>query len=146
MFEINHFVEIKGSLEEVYAALSTIDGLKRWWTAETSGRAEPGGVVRFDFGPGSFNEMQVTELATNARVRWVCVGHPDEWLGTEFTFALTEAPGLVRVRFTQAKWQAATDFHAYCSTKWATFLLSLKEAVETGVGRPYPHDLQISHG
>jgi hypothetical protein len=28
--------------------------------------------------------------------------------------------------------------------KWATFLLSLRESLENGIGRPYPHDLQIT--
>ena len=28
--------------------------------------------------------------------------------------------------------------------KWATFLLSLHDYVETGAGRPYPSDLQIA--
>ncbi len=27
--------------------------------------------------------------------------------------------------------------------KWATFLLSLKDYVETGRGRPFPNDLKI---
>jgi hypothetical protein len=29
--------------------------------------------------------------------------------------------------------------------KWATFLLSLKELVETGHGKPSPHDLKIDN-
>jgi hypothetical protein len=32
----------------------------------------------------------------------------------------------------------------HCSTKWATFLVSLKQHVETGTGAPEPHDLWIS--
>jgi hypothetical protein len=31
------------------------------------------------------------------------------------------------------------------STKWATFLLSLRDLVETGTGRPSPNDLTISN-
>jgi hypothetical protein len=29
--------------------------------------------------------------------------------------------------------------------KWATFLLSLKNLLETGKGRPAPNDLQINY-
>jgi hypothetical protein len=32
----------------------------------------------------------------------------------------------------------------HCSTKWATYLLSLKQLVETGTGAPDPIDVQIS--
>ena len=34
---------------------------------------------------------------------------------------------------------------AHCSTKWATFLLSLRDLVETGQGQPSPDDLKISN-
>jgi hypothetical protein len=34
---------------------------------------------------------------------------------------------------------------SHCSTKWATFLMSLKAFVETGTGAPHPHDVQISN-
>jgi hypothetical protein len=32
----------------------------------------------------------------------------------------------------------------HCSTKWATFLLSLKDYVEQGEGRPEPRDTKIA--
>ena len=34
---------------------------------------------------------------------------------------------------------------AHCSCKWAVFLLSLKDALETGKGRPFPDDIHIDH-
>ena len=33
----------------------------------------------------------------------------------------------------------------HCSTKWATFLMSLKSLVETGTGAPSPHDVHIAY-
>ena len=33
----------------------------------------------------------------------------------------------------------------HCSTKWAAYLMSLKELVETGQGAPAPNDVQISN-
>ena len=32
----------------------------------------------------------------------------------------------------------------HCSTKWASFLIGLKQDVETGDGRPYPDDVKLS--
>ena len=32
----------------------------------------------------------------------------------------------------------------HCSTKWASYLIGLKQDVETGDGRPFPHDLRLS--
>jgi hypothetical protein len=34
----------------------------------------------------------------------------------------------------------------HCSTKWATFLLSLKDLVERSEGRPEPRDTKIAAG
>jgi hypothetical protein len=34
----------------------------------------------------------------------------------------------------------------HCSTKWATFLLSLKQLLETGKGRPAPDEVKIYVG
>jgi hypothetical protein len=33
----------------------------------------------------------------------------------------------------------------HCSTKWGTFLMSLKQMIETGVGEPAPNDVQVSN-
>jgi len=45
-----------------------------------------------------------------------------------------------------AKWRSPVDFMHHCSTKWATFLLSLRELLEHGSGRTAPHDLKIHAG
>jgi hypothetical protein len=34
---------------------------------------------------------------------------------------------------------------SHCSTKWAIFLMSLKQLIETGKGAPYPNDVQVSN-
>ena len=34
---------------------------------------------------------------------------------------------------------------AHCSMKWAAFLLSLRDWVETGAGQPSPDDLKIDN-
>ncbi len=36
------------------------------------------------------------------------------------------------------------EFMHHCSTKWATFLMSLKSLVETGAGQPAPYDIKVS--
>ena len=32
----------------------------------------------------------------------------------------------------------------HCSTKWATYLMSLKSLVETGTGAPAPRDVHVA--
>ena len=47
--------------------------------------------------------------------------------------------------FGHRNWREAVEFMAHCSMKWATFLLSLRELVETGRGKPSPDDLKIDN-
>ena len=48
MPEILHRVGIKSSsLDDVYNALTTIDGLSAWWTTSTQGESKVGGMLQF---------------------------------------------------------------------------------------------------
>jgi len=48
------------------------------------------------------------------------------------------------ILFRHLGWAEPVEFMHHCSTKWATFLLSLKTLLETGQGVPAPDDLVIS--
>ncbi|MBV1704956.1 MAG: SRPBCC domain-containing protein [Hyphomicrobiales bacterium] len=146
--DIVHRVGIKAKVEGAYAALSTIEGLAGWWTTDTSGRSEPGGRIRFRFHDGEGGElggadMEVRELARNEKVFWQVAEGPAEWVGTEIEFALSQAGEYAIVLFEHRGWREWSEFTSHCSTKWATFLLSLRDFVETGKGRPNPDDLLI---
>jgi transposase-like protein len=41
-------------------------------------------------------------------------------------------------------WKEPVEFMHHCSTKWATYLMSLKSLVETGEGRPSPRDVHVA--
>ena len=147
MAEINHFIGIRAPISKVFAALTTTDNLAKWWTIDAHGDpGKKGGVIEFRFN-GHGPNMEVVDIAADTRVEWKCIKHAAnaaEWVGTHLSFDLAEKDGMVSVRFGHSGWKEASSFHAFCSMKWATFLLSLREALETGVGRPWPHDLQIS--
>jgi uncharacterized protein YndB with AHSA1/START domain len=130
--------------EQVYDALTTIDGLARWWTTDTTGDPGAGGTIAFRFLPGGF-DMRVDELVAGKLVRWTVVDGPEEWLGTEISFELRTEDGYTIVLFEHRGWREPVEFLSHCSTKWAAFLLSLKQYVETGVGSPAPGDVQISN-
>lgn len=48
-----------------------------------------------------------------------------------------------KIHFRHQDWKRESEFTAHCSMKWATFLLSLKNLIEVGEGRPAPDDLKI---
>jgi uncharacterized protein YndB with AHSA1/START domain len=143
MASINHKVGIAGSIKEIYSALTTDQGLSRWWTSTTSGAGDVGSIISFRFDTVVV-EFEVIELKENTVVGWRHHGEmPDEWSGTIVSFELRQQHNQVIVMFEHGNWQGSADFMAHCSMKWAVFMLSLKLAIETGNGRPYPDDIQI---
>jgi uncharacterized protein YndB with AHSA1/START domain len=145
MADIIHRVGIKGAVSEIYNALTTDDGLSRWWTTDTSGAGDVGSIIQFRFGGGG-PDFEVVELQTDALVRWKHSGNmPEAWIGTVVSFQMKSEGGQIFVNFAHSNWQEPSDFMAHCSTKWAVFLLSLKHFIETGKGQPFPDDVQIDH-
>jgi uncharacterized protein YndB with AHSA1/START domain len=49
MPDILHKVGIKSSPDALYDALTMIEGLSAWWTSDTRGNSEAGGLLRFGF-------------------------------------------------------------------------------------------------
>jgi uncharacterized protein YndB with AHSA1/START domain len=145
MADILHRIGVRGSSpDDVYAALTTLEGLSGWWARDTTGKpGDVGGVIRFRFAPGGF-DMQVVELQPGRKVVWEVVEGPAEWLGTRVDFELSQAGDFAIAVFAHRGWAEPVEFMHHCSTKWATYLLSLKQLIETGAGAPDPVDLQIS--
>lgn len=144
MADILHRVGIKSSLDEVYDALTTVDGLSGWWTSDTQGESEVGGVLRFRFSAGGF-DMKVLELEPAKRVRWQVVDGPEEWLDTKINWELKQEDDYTIILFAHQGWREPVEFMHHCSTKWAVFLMSLKSMLETGEGAPEPHDVKIDN-
>jgi uncharacterized protein YndB with AHSA1/START domain len=145
--DILHKVGIKSaSLDEVYEALTTKDGLEGWWTNDTQGDGKVGGVLQFHFqlkvGAGAI-DMKVLELQPARSVLWQVVAGPEEWIGTKVSWELRQEGDWIIVLFKHQGWKEAVEFMHHCSTKWAVFLLSLKALLETGKGAPNPNDFKL---
>lgn len=150
MVDILHRVGIKAPLDEVYKALATRAGLARWWTSNTQGDSKVGGTLKFRFSSdgkeiGGF-DMKVLELQPGKRVLWQVLEGPGEWIGTKISFAIRQEGDYSVVLFKHQGWKEAVEFMHHCSTKWAVYLLSLKDWIERGVGHPHPYDVKIHPG
>ena len=149
MVDILHRVGIKSSVDKVYRALATLDGLANWWTTNAQGASTVGGVLQFRFSAdgreiGGF-DIRVLELHPDTHVRWQVVDGPPEWIGTHIDFELTQDGEYCIVLFKHLGWKEPVEFMHHCSTKWAIFLMSLKSLVETGKGSPSPDDIRIGN-
>ena len=142
MPDIRHRVGIAATAAKVHEAIASTEGLSRWWIVGTTGDPKVGGVLHFRPDGGGF-DMKVVESKAGEIVKWKCVGGPPEWIGTDVTFRLRSEDGQVFVLFTHANWKEPVEFMHHCSTKWATFLLSLKNWIERAEGRPFPYDVKI---
>lgn len=145
MYAIIHRVGINASAETIYKALTTDKGLSKWWTNDVYGAGDVGSIIQFRFN-GDGPDFKVTELIEHKLVRWQHKGDiPDAWRATEICFELHVESAQTFVSFSHYNWQKSSDFMAHCNTKWAVFLLSLKDVAEGGQGQAFPRDIQIDH-
>jgi uncharacterized protein YndB with AHSA1/START domain len=145
MVDILHRVGATTPPDKVFDALTTLDGLAAWWTTDTTGDAAPGGTIKFRFGEAGGFDMKVVDQRLNERLEWEVTDGPEEWIGTHVSFDLKQQDGYTIVLFKHAGWREPVEFMAHCSTRWATYLLSLKQLAETGAGDPHPKEISISN-
>lgn len=150
MVDIIHRIGIKSTASQVYDALSTIKGLSHWWTEEVEGDESVGGKIMFRFRSETGEikgqmVMEVKKLDPEKEVRWRCIEGPEEWIGTDITFEFSQQGDQIIIIFGHRNWREAIEFTAHCSMKWAVFLLSLRDYVERGKGKPSPYDLKIDN-
>jgi uncharacterized protein YndB with AHSA1/START domain len=149
MIDIIHRIGIRAPVEEVYQAVASLEGVAGWWTRETSGEAGVGGsftvVFREDTVEKGRMDLEVLELSPPKAVVWHVTAGPPEWIGTDVTFSFSREGEFTIVQFGHRNWSEPVEFTAHCSMKWATFLLSLRDLVEKGVGSPSPDDLKIDN-
>lgn len=143
MADIYHQVGVKADITDVYKAITTLEGLSNWWTP-TTGDVDKGGTLIFHFNEHTV-EMKILTLDTDKKVVWQCVVHEGEWKDTILTFDLVDTDEQVFINFSHTGWAEQTELCSHCSTKWAVFMLSLKNYLETGKGQPFPDDIHVNH-
>ena len=92
MEKIYHYLIIKAPVSNVFEAITTINGLKSWWTTDTSGNPLVHGEIRFGFGSG-YDLMTVIASEKNKLVTWEVIqsSFPQgvEWIDTQILFELS---------------------------------------------------------
>lgn len=137
MFDITHICHIQATQESVFEALSTLEGIRKWWTLETEGDPKLEGILNFKFGGKYENRMLVTANKRDSLIEWLVVESVPEWLGTKIRFELDTKEGRTRIRFSHTGYKSQDDFFAQCSFSWVKYLISIRNLVEHGKGNPY---------
>jgi uncharacterized protein YndB with AHSA1/START domain len=145
---INHQVGIKAPPEAIYQHLTETGKLALWWTIDTRGSGvKVGDMLEFWFPSGFCQKFNVTELKPGKRVAWKAPRGQgsDEWEDTEVSFDLSTDDKQTFIQFRHTGWRESTNFQGHCSMRWAVFLLSLRDVMERGKGRPTPYDLEVHY-
>ncbi|PRY44608.1 DUF899 family protein [Umezawaea tangerina] len=127
---------------EVFDAVLDVRG---WWSEDVEGRtAEVGDEFTCRAGEPHRRRIRVTEVVPDRRVVWSVlddhVGSTEDrtgWTGTTIAFDIAERDGRTEVRFAHEGLPAEHECHGTCCAAWGFHIgTSLRELVETGVGRP----------
>ncbi len=146
MPKVKHRVGIVGDINKIYRALYEPEGLNGWWATTTDGVPKKGQVLDLHFRDVVTLSFRVDELAENSCVRFHCISGPGPWQDCDLTFSLKQDSDQVWVDVVHENKNASGDDFLYFSTKWVCYLLSLRDLIETGKGRPYPNDVKIHLG
>jgi len=134
-------IPFRAPIEQVFDALTTLEGLAGWWTPIVSGNPKAGGEIRFGFtGLDEIIVIRVEEAKHPSSVIWSCLthtGHP-KWEGTRILFQLEgerDRAGLLHFRHLGLTPQLSC--YETCERGWEHFLSSLLDHVEHGTGSPF---------
>lgn len=136
-YSIKHLFHISASKQKVFEAVSTINGLSKWWTTKTTGSAAVGSIIQFRFGDMGGLDIKVTENKINERVSWECVASQHGWVGHTLIFLLDENDDKTRIRFTHDGWNTQDDYYSACCFSWGRYMESLRQYCQTGNGEAF---------
>lgn len=135
MADMFHEITINATTVEVFDAISLQEGLKGWWTRDSTAEPKEGTLAIFRFNGGSYVlKMRVVQLLHPMRLLWKCEGDDPEWRGTELTWEVTPNPdGQTTLRLTHANWSNVQGQFPTCNTTWGHLMYLLQSYCE---GRP----------
>jgi uncharacterized protein YndB with AHSA1/START domain len=145
MPEIMHLIKIRATQDKVYQALSTIEGIRNWWTRDAALDPRVGGSGEFGFYDHRMViKVKVAELTPPGHVVWDSVSSTGGGFdGTTISFDLKSEEGITSLLFAHRGFKAGGKNIASATTRWGFYLLSLKRYLETGKGTPNPEDTEL---
>lgn len=144
MPDILHFLRLSAPVERAFDAVSTAEGVRKWWTRDCDIENRVGGLGSFGF----YDRKTVTTVTVEAlepprRVSWRVIDSPAPggWPGTLIGFDLrpdeSDQNGTF-LSFSHRGYAEANEGFAIVTTGWAYYLFSLKQHLEHGEGAPHP--------
>ena len=146
MARVKHQVGIVGDINTIFRAIHEPKGLDGWWATRTEGKPEIGEVLDLHFLDVATLSFKIMTLHENSLIHLHCLSGPEAWQDCDLTFSLKQDKDQVWIGLVHENAAASDDDFLYFTTKWPCYLLSLRDFIETGKGRPYPNDTKIHVG
>lgn len=149
MEKITFDIEIAMPMSSVYEIMTTLGGLRSWYSRDITGDPKKGGELKLGFGEEQATHVAVTDYRPNKMLTWTV-------LRSTFSKDPKEFPTVIRVTltesstrgtllaFSQEGWKEITEFYRISGYQWEKALQSLKLVCETGRGEPLTHAVATS--
>ena len=134
MAEIHHELKVKAEPSAVFAALTSEDGLKAWYSADAKVEGSGWRIEHADHPTFAF---EVTESTAPAKVVWKCTEGPNDSVGTTVTYTVSDAgDGRTLVELAHTEWPGTHGNYRKCNTFWGVLMHHLRQYLETGNSSP----------
>ena len=128
---------IRASLDKVFAAVSTPQGLDQWWTKTCKGKAEQGAEFKLGFGPGYDWHAKVSKCRPCSEFELEIEEADADWNGTRVGFRLESKRERTGVQFYHTGWPTLNEHYRISCYCWASYLRLLRRNLEYGEYVPY---------
>ena len=137
MPDIYHDIPFSVSGGKVFEAVSTSEGLSKWWSDGGVGEPVAGTAYDLDFGPEYQWKAEVEDVVPGEKFSLTMSESDDDWNGTTISFEIEDRGEESYLRFSHTGWPKDNDHYRSSSYCWAMYLRCLKRYVENGVVLPY---------
>jgi uncharacterized protein YndB with AHSA1/START domain len=136
--EIVLAIEVEGSPEDTFRAVTTQDGLAAFWTSDVDAEPRVGAKLRLGFPAAPVDlQMLVTALDADDRVEWECPGPWPNWAGTRVEWSIAGGDQTM-VTFVHRGWSDEVPDTELGSVTlvWARVLIALSAYIQSGQSAP----------
>lgn len=138
-------ISVNASLEKVFKSIT--QEIPLWWSELFEGISnQQGQSFTIRFGTNVFKTMIVEALIPNQKVVWYVtdslIDLPDlknktEWIHTKIVWELSTKNNQTFIHLTHFGLTPQVECYNICENGWYTFIASLTEFINTGIGKPF---------
>ncbi len=143
--ENNNFTTSISVVKSAYEVFNAINNPRAWWTEDIEGESEKVNDIFVHRYKGiHITKLQVVELLPYTKIVWLVLENyfsftkdKTEWMNTKVVFDIIEQGEMTQLIFTHEGLVPQYECYEKCENAWTNFVQSsLRDLIETGVGRP----------